>query len=143
NVPLIRFADKVCSIGSTGLDMLEFDPAPGLVERLRSFASAVSWYGSSRPEFRAAVERLGLTFEFLPASPSNGAIHAVDYYLSQVEPKPLADARGSVSEPNAFRGVAPRISVTGQVGNLPHAIIHPFASSSQKRWPLEKFREVS
>jgi ADP-heptose:LPS heptosyltransferase len=127
NVPLIRFADAVHSIGSTGLDMLEFAPAPKLVERLRAFDSIISWYGSNRPEFRDAVERLSLPFHFLPALPIDNKLHAVDFYLGQVEhalacssdlripPRPLED----------------------------FAIIHPFASSPQKRWPLEKFREVA
>src|SRR5205823_8356085 len=69
NVPLIRFADSVRSITSTGLDMLEIDPPASLVDRLRGFESIISWYGSSRPEFREAVQRLRLPFEFLPITP--------------------------------------------------------------------------
>src|SRR6059036_3655523 len=71
NVPLIRFADAVCSIGSTGLDMLEIDPPARLVERLKGFDSIVSWYGSSRPEFREAVARLGLPVEHALACSNN------------------------------------------------------------------------
>src|SRR5437870_13686134 len=78
NVPLVRFADAVRSIGSTGLDLLELDPPPGLVERLRTFDSIVSWYGASRPEFREAVARLGLPFQFLPALPVGSKTHAID-----------------------------------------------------------------
>src|SRR5206468_9349110 len=55
NVPLVRFADTVRSIGSTGLNMLEIDPPGGLVERLRGFDSIISWYGASRLEFRQVV----------------------------------------------------------------------------------------
>jgi len=109
NVPLIRFADAVHSIGSTGLDMLEFAELPVLVERLRSFDSIISWYGSNRPEFRDTVKRLALPFQF-----------SVEYALAcspkiRVPPQPRED----------------------------FAIIHPFASAPQKRWPLEKFREVA
>lgn len=126
NVPLIRFADAVHSIGSTGVDMLEFDPPPRLIERLRSFDSIVSWYGASRTEFRDTVDRLKLPFRFFPALPTNPQVHAVDFYLNQV---------GAV----------------GQVPDLPvapiqartDAVIHPFASSPRKRWPLEKFREAA
>jgi len=125
NVPLVRFADKVCSIGSTGLDMLEIEPSARLIERLRAFDSIVSWYGENRAEFRDAVTRLRLPFRFLPALPS--ACHAVDFFLRQVD---------------------------GQVGDLPYiacpnglredfAVIHPFASSPRKRWPLKRFRELA
>jgi heptosyltransferase-3 len=113
NVQLIRFADAVHSIGSTGLNMLEFAESPRLIERLRAFDSIVSWYGSNRLEFRDTVERLGLPFQFRPALP-------VEYALA----------------------CSPKIKVP------PHAredfaVIHPFASNLQKRWPLEKFREVA
>ena len=124
NVPLIRFADAVRSIGSTGLDLLEFAPAPHLIERLRSFDSIVSWYGANRPEFREAVEQLGLQFQFLPALPSG--MHAVDFYLRQV----------------GAAAAMPRIDVA-PVAREDFAVIHPFASSPLKRWPLEKFREVA
>jgi heptosyltransferase III len=70
--PLIRFADRLCAIASTGLDLLglpEAAPAPGLLERLRSFDSIVSWYGSNREEFLGAVRELGLPFQFFPALP--------------------------------------------------------------------------
>jgi heptosyltransferase-3 len=127
NVPLIRFANKVRSIGSTGLDLLEIDPPPALIERLRSFDSVVSWYGAKRPEFREAVARLRLPFQFFPALPCDTKVHAVDFYLEQVG---------------------------GQANRLPHldcrpttredfAVIHPFASSPRKRWPLENFQEVA
>src|SRR2546421_9228967 len=128
-VPLIRFADAVHSLGSTGLDMLEFADAPKLVERLRSFDSIISWYGSTRPEFRDTVNRLGLPFRFLPALPANKG-HAIDFYLNQVE----------ASEPRPLGSV-----LLGPASHLreDHAVIHPFASSPQKRWPLDKFREVA
>jgi ADP-heptose:LPS heptosyltransferase len=110
NVPLIRFADAVHSIGSTGLDMLEFAELPVLVERLRSFDSIISWYGSNRPEFRDTVKRLALPFQF----------SSVEYALA----------------------CSPKIKVPPQPRE-DFAVIHPFASAPQKRWPLEKFREVA
>lgn len=65
-VPLIRFADRVRALSDTGLDLV------GVVEgarvpALKSFDSIYSWYGSNRPEFRAAVR--GLPFTFFPAFP--------------------------------------------------------------------------
>src|SRR5436190_14106724 len=125
NAPLIRFADKVCSIGSSGLDMLEFQDMPGLVERLRSFDSVVSWYGENRAEFRETVSRLRLPFQFLPALPSG--CHAVDFFLRQVGGQ-------AISLPHVACPGGPREDF---------AVIHPFASSPAKRWPLDKFREVA
>jgi len=109
NLPLIRFANAVRSIGSTGLDMLEIDPPKLLVERLRGFDSIISWYGSNRAEFREAVERLGLPFQFFPALPSPTLAPHIDCPATRED----------------------------------FAVIHPFASSPRKRWPLEKFREVA
>jgi heptosyltransferase-3 len=128
NVPLIRFADAVHSIGSTGLDLLEFQEQPGLIERLSGFDSIISWYGAGRAEFREVVDRLGLPFRFFPALPADSKVHAVDFYLSQIVERALA---------------------CSSVLNLPHqrredfAVIHPFASNPQKRWPLAKFQEVA
>jgi heptosyltransferase III len=132
NVPLIRFADAVHSIGSTGLDMLEFAELPVLVERLRSFDSIISWYGSNRPEFRDTVKRLGLPVRFLLALPTDTTLHAIEFYLNQVEQtEPRASASGF------------RRAIVPPQPREDFAVIHPFASAPQKRWPLEKFREVA
>jgi ADP-heptose:LPS heptosyltransferase len=130
NTPLIRFADTVRSIGSTGLDLLglpDIAPSAALVEKLRSFDSITSWYGEARPEFRAAVERLRIPFEFFPALPHDAKGHAVDFYLEQL------------GNPASSRD--PEIDCPGGRSNF--AVIHPFASSPGKRWPLQKFREVA
>jgi len=133
NVPLIRFADKVASIGSTGVDLLEIDPPARLIERLRTFDSIVSWYGASRVEFREAVERLGLRFQFFPALPADSKLHAVDFYLAQVSEASF-EALGLPGSP------IPTIVVPRPED---FAVIHPFASSPRKCWPMEKFREVA
>lgn len=125
NVPLVRFADLVCSIGSTGLDLLEIDPSPKLIERLRGFDSIVSWYGSNRAQFRDAAAALQLPFRFLAALPSGGEMHAEDFYLAQAG-----------AGPKRRESIRPRTP-----GDF--AVIHPFASSPQKRWPLEKYEEVA
>lgn len=129
--PLVRFADRVGSIASTGLDLLglpEMDPAPGLLERLRSLDSIVSWYGSNRDEFRAAVRELNLPFKFLPALPPAGArIHAADFFL-----------RAAGGSGHAI----PRID-TGASTREDFAAIHPFSGSARKHWPLDRFREVA
>lgn len=132
NVPLIRFANRVRSIHSTGLDLLGIgEPPPGLVEELRSFDSIVSWYGANRPEFRELVHSLGLPFHFLPALPPDGStVHATDFYLNQIR---------ELCEPTADR--IPRIAC-----NVPRerfAAIHPFSGSARKNWQLEKFHRLA
>ena len=122
NVPLIRFADAVRSIGSTGIDMLEIDPPAVLAERLRGFDDIVSWYGTSRPEFHDAVA--GLPFRFFPALPQG--CHAVDFYWRQVGGQAIS---------------LPHVACPQRRDHF--AIIHPFASGPRKRWPMEKFQEVA
>jgi len=131
NVPLVRFADRVRSISSTGLDLLAVtEPPPSLLEELRSFDSIISWYGSNRPEFRRLVRALGLPFRFFPAlPPDNAAMHATDFYLDQVRDL------GSPADP------APRIPCDAPRGN--YAVIHPFSGSRRKNWPIENFRRLA
>lgn len=72
-VPLIRFADRVWSIASTGIDLLGLDgvdPPQALINWLKSFDSIISWYGSNREEFRAEVRRLELPIEFFASASS-------------------------------------------------------------------------
>uniref|UniRef100_Q02C26 Glycosyl transferase, family 9 n=1 Tax=Solibacter usitatus (strain Ellin6076) TaxID=234267 RepID=Q02C26_SOLUE len=133
-VPLIRFADRVRSISSTGLDLLGVtDPPPPLIEDLRSFDSIVSWYGANRPEFRAAVATLHLPFTFLPALPPEGTgTHATDFHLDQVK---------SIS-PYAHDGV-PRVQLDMAIRRENFAVIHPFSGSPRKNWPLAKFQALA
>lgn len=132
NVPLARFADRACAIASTGLDVVGVgEPAPRLLERLRGFDSIVSWYGSNRPELRAAIEELGLPFRFLPALPAlNSGPHAIDFYLDQARTIAPCESGG-----------IPRIECAVPRGD--YAVIHPFSSSPKKNWPLEKFRRLA
>ena len=126
NVPLIRFADRVDSIGSTGLDLVGvIEAPPALLQRLRSFDSIVSWYGSNRPEFREEVA--GLPFEFYAALPAEGTgMYASDFYLSQVGFPP---------------GTPPRIDCPRSRGGF--IAIHPFSGSPRKNWPTENFCELA
>lgn len=130
-VPLVRFADHVRGIASTGLDSLGIpgvDPPPAILERLRSFDSIVSWYGANRPEFREQARELGLPFEFLSALPAAGErIHAADFFLKQVGGQGMG---------------IPRIEL-GRAAVGDFAVIHPFSGSSRKNWPLERFRELA
>ena len=129
NVALVRFADRARSIASVGLDRLGVLPAEDVIGKLREFDSIVSWYGSNRPEFRGLVSSHNLPFEFLAALPAEGSgMHAVDFYLHQVG----AEARG---------GAAPRIECPSRPGGF--AVIHPFASSPRKCWPLARFQELA
>jgi heptosyltransferase III len=131
-VPLVRFADHVRAISSTGLDSLAVtEPLPTLIKALREFDSIVSWYGTNRPEFRETVAAHQLPFTFLEALPAEGArLHATDFYLEQV--RQLTECRSD--------GV-PRIECAGERED--YAVIHPFSGSPRKNWPLEKFRALA
>jgi heptosyltransferase-3 len=132
NIPLVRFAERVRSIASTGLDLLGVtDPPQRLLDDLRTFDSILSWYGANRPEFRNLIQDLDLPFTFFEAlPPADSPIHATDFYLSQV--RPLTDC---ISD-----GI-PRIRCN--VTREDFAVIHPFSGSLKKNWPLAKFRGLS
>lgn len=141
NVPLVRFADRVRPISSTGIDLVGVtEPLPRLVSELRAFDSIVSWYGANRPEFREAVRELGLPFTFFQALPPQGAgMHATDFYLDQV--RTLATCTGD--------GI-PRIAwPTDPVPKGPppdpenFAVIHPFSGSPRKNWPLANYQALA
>ncbi len=129
--PLIRFADSVRSIASTGIDLLGLegiDPPRSLIDRLRVFDSIISWYGANREDFRAEVQRLDVPFQFFDALPPPGErVHAADYFLRQ------AGASGPA---------IPRIDCApAPAGDF--AVIHPFSGSPRKNWPMERFEELS
>lgn len=129
-VPLMRFADRARAISSTGLDLLELDLAPAaLREELRSFDSIVSWYGTTRPEFRAAVGDLPV--HFLPALPGalpgDAGLAACEFYSRQAESLGVRVARRT-----------PRLPVQ-RAAALPYAVIHPYSGSAHKNWPLDRF----
>lgn len=129
NLPLVRFASRTRSIASTGLDMLEFSPSEPLIQQLRGFDSIVSWYGANRPEFREAVARLGLRFEFFTAIPPDDCrVHAADFFAAQACATPIAPAIPRIGCPRADGGFA---------------VIHPFSGSPKKCWPLERYRELA
>lgn len=126
-LPLLRFPDITRSIASTGLDLLglpDTEPPSRLLDLLSGFDSVVSWYGASRPEFRAAVA--GLPFTFLKALPESPAMHAAEWFLAQVGGSGEAVPR--ICCPRSDRGFA---------------FIHPFSGSARKNWPLERFRELA
>ncbi|HTS50152.1 MAG TPA: glycosyltransferase family 9 protein [Bryobacteraceae bacterium] len=129
--PLVRFADGVFSIASTGLDLLGLpgiDPSHPLIERLRFFDSIVSWYGGNRPEFRDHVDALRLPFRFLSALPPAGLrMHAADFFLEQAGGAGLA---------------APRIGCP-PAERRDLAVMHPFSGSSRKNWPRDRYRELA
>jgi len=134
-VPLVRFADQVRSIASTGIDLLGIaEPPPSLLPELRRFDRVVSWYGTNRADFVELTRSLELPFEFLRALPPEGCgQHAVDYYLDQV-----AALDGPCPPPSD--GI-PRIPCSVPRGDF--AVIHPFSGSTRKNWPLAKFRALA
>lgn len=130
--PLVRFANLVRPIASTGLDLiLPGRPLPlHTLESLRGFGEIVSWYGANRPEFREAVASLGLPFRFLDALPPAGDFrrHATEFFMNQI----------------GFGGpVTPRIICPSVPAAREFAVIHPFSGSARKNWPVERFRAVA
>lgn len=129
-VPLVRFANRVRSIASTGLDTLGIPcraPSTRLVDELRGFDSIVSWYGANREEFAAAMRDLGLAPEFRTAlPPADSQVHAVDFFL------------GGGTSGTAYPSLTPEV----EAGGAPYIAIHPFSGSTNKNWPLSKFREL-
>jgi heptosyltransferase III len=134
NIPLAFCADWVRSVISAGLDRLGLLPADDVIERLRGFDSIVSWYGTSRPEFRELVGSFRLPFTFLPALPPADGMHAVDFYNAHAFA--ITGRRGSrfprIPVPTADRSVAAGF-----------AAIHPFASNVAKRAPLSLYRQIA
>ncbi len=124
-VPLIRFANRVRAIPSTGLDLVELGLDTPALALLRNFDRVVSWYGSAREAFRSAVADLPFTFH--PALPPAGTdVHAVDWYLRQV---------------GALDGAIPVVAASGN----PRRFIacQPFSGSPRKNWAAEKFRALA
>ena len=122
-VPLIDGARSI-----SGLDMLELGLAPqSLWDKLRSFDSIGSWYGSNRDEFKQAVA--GLPFTFFPALP-DGSKHAVDFYLDH------ARSLGAT-------GCSDRPRIIVEPIDEGYAVIHPYSGSPKKNWPLDNYREVA
>jgi hypothetical protein len=124
-LPLIQFA-RTRSIAATGIDLAgigNFAMPP-----LGHFDEIVSWYGSNRPEFRAALEATGIPCIFHPALPDPaGTLHAIDFFAQQV---------------GAPFGAIPHVDV-GQVEYRASLVIHPFSGSPRKNWPLASFEEVT
>lgn len=119
-VPLIRFADRVRPIASTGIDLVGITEPP--LAAFEHFDSIVSWYGSRRPDFREAVAHLPFTFH--AALPSGGA-HAVDFYARQA---------------GAPDGLVPRIDCPRSDGGF--IAVHTSSGSPAKNWPLDNFHAL-
>ncbi len=106
-LPLVRFADATRAIIDTGIERVGVVTGER-VPALETFDSIYSWYGANRPEFRAAMAHLPVTF--FPALPPGPGV--------------------------------PRIPVPAR-SRAEFAIVHPFASSAAKRWPLENFEALA
>lgn len=130
-VPLISFGAQVRPLSSTGIDLVGLGDLPvpeKLAEKLRTFDSIVSWYGTNRPEFRGVIEKIGTHCEFLEALPPKGHTgHAADFFAAQV---------------GAALGQRPRLHMRRSVSR--HSIVvHPFSGSKQKNWPLACYRALA
>jgi heptosyltransferase III len=124
-LPLIQFA-RTRSIASTGIDLAGIGNFA--TPELGHFDEIVSWYGSNRPEFRAALEATGVPCIFHPALPNSAsALHATDFFAQQA---------------GAPLGAIPHIDI-GQIERRASVVIHPFSGSPRKNWPLAFFEEVA
>jgi ADP-heptose:LPS heptosyltransferase len=130
-VPLIRVADRVCPLASTGIDTFavgDIESEEGLIRRLRGFDSIVSWYGANRPEFREALANLGVPCQFHAAlPPADYAGHTTDFFAQQV---------------GAPCGLIPRIRIDGSAPRET-VVIHPFSGSALKNWPLVLYQDLA
>ena len=125
-LPLIQFARRTRSIASSGIDLVGIGNFA--IPPLGRFEEIVSWYGSNRPEFRAALESTGIPCIFHPALPGpTNTLHATDFFAQQAGAPP---------------GAIPRIDV-GPVERRASIVIHPFTGSPRKNWPLASFEEVA
>ena len=135
NLPLLRHIAPVHSFTSVQLDLLEIDPPPALIERLRTFDEIVSWYGAMREEFSAALRSVGVPFRLLRALPPESVgCHAVDFYLRQ------AGFEAAV----ALR-LAPCLPVPRRAGTRGDGFIaiQPFSGSRKKNWDLALFQAAA
>jgi heptosyltransferase III len=139
-VPLIRFADRVRSIASTGIDLLGLEgvePPAELVRGLGSFDEIVTWYGANRPEFQSALGSFCKNARYLKALPPATGVHAADFFLEQAGLEQAGPERAGVHGP-----AVPRIDV-GEVERRPSIVFHPFSGSDRKNWPLARFEELA
>lgn len=128
-VPLVRFASSAHSLISTGIDLVgigDLEVPKQLHERLRSFDSIVSWYGSNRTEFREAMLSMNPNCKFYAALPRDFSLHATDFFAEQV---------------GAPLGLTPRIRALPDQRDA--IVIHPFSGSKKKNWPLDRYRELA
>jgi ADP-heptose:LPS heptosyltransferase len=127
--PLVQFADQVRPLAATGIDLLgigDMAVPAGLRERLARFDEIVSWYGSKRPEFRAALLNINPRCVFHSALP-DCPVHAVDFFSRQV---------------GAPDGSYPRLQLK-PAATRDAIVVHPFSGSKSKNWPLDRFREAA
>lgn len=139
NLPLLQHIAPVWSFTAVQLDLLEIDPPPALIERLRSFDEIVSWYGAAREEFGTALQFVGVPFRLLRALPPEGSgCHAVDFYLRQAG----FDATGTGI-------IVPRLPLAREHGTFRGTprdgfiAIHPFSGSRRKNWDLASFQAAA
>ncbi len=129
-VPLVRFADRVRGIASTGIDLVgipDLEVPAELRRELGLFGEIVSWYGANRPEFREALGSFCENVRFLEALPRDSVgEHAADFFLRQV---------GGMGE------AIPRIEV-GRAESRGSVVLHPYSGSERKNWPMERFLEL-
>ncbi|WP_031499236.1 glycosyltransferase family 9 protein [Bryobacter aggregatus] len=124
-LPLLPY--ETLSIETSGIGLLGVaQPAAGLIERIQSFDEIVTWYGSNREEFRAALSGMHPRVRYCEALPPDARLHAADFFAAQVgAPVPAL----------------PKIEVQPQPHRL--VVIHPFSGSAKKNWLLENYQKLA
>lgn len=129
-VPLVRFADCVRPISSTGIDLVGLEDVqvpPELTAHLQTFDSVVSWYGGARAEFRRSLESMDVPCTFLRALPPDDYRgHTATFFNEQV------------GAPDRI----PQLRFSPAVDS-PEVVMHPFSGSRRKNWPLANYRELA
>ena len=126
---LVQFADRTRALPDTGIDLAGLgnaDMDSALRTKFGQFDEVVSWYGANRSEFRDSVAGLPCVFhQALP--PKDCALHATDFFCSQVGAPP---------------GLSAKLLV-GRAAKRDSIVIHPFSGSQSKNWSLAQFQELA
>lgn len=114
--PLIRFADRVRSIADTGLDLVGLTDSPAF-RLLTEFDEIVSWYGTARDDFRAAVAHLPFRFHpALPPPPGIPGISVPSVPRTRIVVHPLSGSSSKNWPLTRFEELAARTGADWAVG---------------------------
>ena len=133
-IPLAHFADDARCAIARGILLIRFPEQWNAVQLRGEFArfdDVISWYGRGCADIEQGFAALHPRVTLLPPLPPySGTVHAVDFHLSA--------ANLSWTEP-----AIPHIDRIEWTGENRFIAIQPFASSSHKEWPFDRFVELA